>query len=169
MIRNNYKEAREHQDAEEFQKWINENRPEDKMLWKGMWSDRVVFLRDQIIPLFGFDYKLAGVHYSKSILNPVIWTKYKGVEIIWQYNFYDWQIMVKSDKPIIFDNEDDLDFGDYLYYQGIPEEYRFKNYDAKTNNKCFAVSLNDKLIEVWAFAICLKRLIDRNQENDERS
>ena len=145
-----------------IQKWFIQNNPGDEMFYKESWWNNNCFIRDRLLSLFN-DSKaeVIGTHYSKSIKCPVIKTSYKGVEIIWQYNFYDWQIMVKSNKPLklrnlkIYKAE-----GDYLYYQGIPEEYKFKAY-SKTNNKEFAINVsgNDHL-DVWGFALELKNAID---------
>lgn len=145
-----------------LQNWISANIPEDKMLWKNQWSERVCFMRDRLIQLFDGGYDVVGEHVSKSILNPVVKTSYKGVEIVWQYNFYDWQIMIKSPFPIKLKNLDWFNAtGEYFYYQGIPDEYCFKKYNAKSNNKEFAINVDDNLLDVWAFAIELKRIIDR--------
>ena len=150
---------------EKFQKWLKENEPEDSYYWKNNWWENNVFLRDRVLTLFDEEYEVIGSHYSKSILCPVLKTRYKGVEIIWQYNFYDWQIMVKSPKQIIFE-PDDLNLfsgdGSYLYYQGIPDEYCFKKYPGN-QNKEFAIDIyRDNILDVWVFAILIKKLIDKN-------
>lgn len=153
-------------DESKLQNWIVNNVPDDKMLWHEAWSERVCFMRDRLIHLFNEDYDIVGEHYSKSILNPVIKTLYKGVEVIWQYNFYFWQIMVRSPFPIkLEDLELYLANSNYFYYQGIPEEYHFKKYDIKTNNTMFAIDISDDLLDVYAFAIELRHLI--NQYFDE--
>lgn len=149
-------------DESKLQNWISANIPDDEMLWHESWGKRVCLMRDRIIQIFNDGYDIVGEHMSKSILNPVIKTLYKGVEIIWQYNFYDWQIMIKSSVSL---NLTDLDLfnatGDYFYYQGIPDEYCFKKYDAESNNKEFAIDVDDNLLDVWAFALELKRVIDK--------
>lgn len=145
-----------------FQLWLEEHEPEDKMLWKESWWKRNTFIRDDLFKFFGYDYEIVGSHYSKSIECPVILVKYKGVEIILQYNFYDWQVMVKSNKAIELSYLDLYHAaGDYFYYQGIPEEYRFKQYTA-TNNKQFAIDITDDLKYVFAFMVMLKIAIDKN-------
>ena len=146
-----------------IQKWFIENQPGDEMRYKDSWWKNNVFIRDRILRLFPHYYaEVIGTHYSKSIKCPVIKTGYKGVEIIWQYNFYDWQIMIKSDEKL------DLDFlevygadGKYFYYQGIPVEYQFNPYSSANKNKFgINVSGNDPL-DVWAFALELRKAIDR--------
>ena len=70
--------------------------------------------------------------------------------------------MIKSEKDLELQN---LDLyradGNYFYYQGIPEEYKFQPY-SKKNKKQFAIDVygNDPL-DVWAFALELKKAIDR--------
>ena len=151
-------------DNTKFNNWVIAHEPSDDMIYLEAWVRRISLMRDRIIPTFFEDYDIVGQHWSKSILNPVLKTLYKGVEIIWQYNFYDWQIMVKSPFPIKLKNLDWFNAqGTYLYYQGIPQEYQFKKYNYKTNNKEFAIDLNDDLLDVWAFALELKRAIESGE------
>lgn len=150
-------------DESKLQNWISANIPDDDMLWHEAWGKRVCFMRDRVIHLFNDDYDVVGEHYSKSILNPVIKTLYKDVEIIWQYNFYFWQIMIKSPVSLTLNNLELYNAKDYFAYQGIPEKYQFKEY-SKTNNKEFAICVDDDLLDVWAFALELKRVIDASAE-----
>ena len=48
--------------------------------------------------------------------------------------------------------------GDYFYYQGIPDEYQYEPY-SKTNKKQFAICVYGELLDVWAFALELKKAI----------
>ena len=106
-----------------FQLWLEEHQPEDNMLWKSSWWDRNVFIREDLFKFFGYDYEIVGSHRSKSIECPVVLVKYKNTEIILQYNFYDWQVMVKSKEAVELNYLDLYHAaGDYFYYQGIPEE-----------------------------------------------
>lgn len=147
-----------------IQKWFVENQPGDEMKYKRSWWDKNVFIRDRLLDLFNSkEAEVIGTHYSKSIECPVIKTVYKGVEIIWQYNFYDWQIMIKSPIELkLFNLKLYKADGDYLYYQGIPEEYQFEKY-SKTNNKEFAISIYGNELDVWAFATSLKIAIDKSR------
>ena len=145
-----------------FQLWLEEHEPDDKYLWKEAWWDRNVFIRGDLFELFGHDYEIVGSHYSKSIECPVILVKYKNAEIILQYNFYDWQVMVQSNEAIELNNLDLCHAaGSYFYYQGIPEEYRFKQY-SNINNKQFAIDIRDDLKYVFAFMLMLKIAIDKS-------
>lgn len=147
-----------------LQLWFKEHEPGDEYKWKKAWWERNIFIRDKLLgKLFGYNYKVIDSHYSKSIECPVILVKYKKVEIVLQYNFYYWQIMVKSSKEIELK---DLDFCnadcDYFCYQGIPNKYQFKRY-SETNKKKFAVAVYDNLYDVYAFMIMLKIAIDNKE------
>lgn len=146
---------------EKLQLWFKEHEPEDKYLWKKAWWERNCLIRDRLLgKLFGYDYKVIGSHYSKSIECPVVLVKYKKVEIVLQYNFYYWQIMIKSPKEIEL-----KDLGlykancDYFFYQGIPKKYQFKEY-SEINKKKFAISVYDDLFNVYGFIVMLKIVID---------
>ena len=148
--------------TEQIQAWFNTHEPEKRMLWHESWWEHNIFIRDTIVELFDEQVaEVVGTHYSKSIECPVIKTYYKGVEILWQYNFYYWQIMVKSDKDLELK---DLNYisadADYFFYQGIPTEYQFKPY-SESNKKEFAISTVYSRYCVFAFAIELKKAIDR--------
>jgi hypothetical protein len=147
-----------------IQRWYMENEPGCDMLYFKTWWGNNVFIRDRIVDLFNSEEaEVIGGHFSKSIECPVIKTVYKGVEIIWQYNFYDWQIMIKSPIELkLFNLKLYKADGDYLYYQGIPEEYKFEKY-SKTNNKEFAIDIYGDQLDVYAFAISLKIAIDKSR------
>lgn len=148
--------------TEKIQEWFNCNEPGENMLWHEAWCDYNVFIRDNIVELLSDKVaEVVSTHYSKSIECPVIKTYYKGVEILWQYNFYHWQIMIKSNKDLELK---DLDYigadADYFFYQGIPTEYQFKPY-SEDNKKEFAISTVSSKYCVFAFAVELKKTIDR--------
>lgn len=149
--------------TEKIQKWFNLNEPEDNYIYKKTWWKNNMFVRDEIVDRLFNDKQaeVVGTHFSKSIECPVIKTYYKDVEVLWQYNFYHWQIMIKSNKDLELK---DLDYigadADYFFYQGIPTEYQFKPY-SEDNKKEFAISAYSNLFDVFAFAIELKKAIDK--------
>ena len=149
--------------TEKIQKWFNLNEPEDNYIYKKTWWKNNMFVRDEIVDRLFNDKQaeVVGTHFSKSIECPVIKTYYKDVEVLWQYNFYHWQIMIKSNKDLELK---DLDYigadADYFFYQGIPTEYQFKPY-SESNKKEFAISACSNLFDVFAFAIELKKAIDK--------
>ena len=141
--------------------WIVENEPGKDMLYREVWWKNNMFIRDRLLSLFDSEeVEIVGTHRSKSIVCPVIKAVYKGVEIVFQYNFYVWQIMIKSPVELKLLNLDLYKAdGEYLYYQGIPEEYRFEKY-SKENSKEFAIDIYGDQLHVYAFAISLKLAID---------
>lgn len=148
--------------TERIRVWFNTHEPKENMLYHESWWEHNVFIRDNIVEMLSDKVaEVVGTHYSKSIECPVIKTYYKDVEILWQYNFYNWQIMVKSNKDLELT---DLDYigadADYFFYQGIPTEYQFKPY-SESNKKEFAISTGDSKYCVFAFAVELKKAIDR--------
>lgn len=149
--------------TEKIQKWFNLNEPEDNYIYKKTWWKNNLFIRDEIVNRLFNDKQaeVVGTHFSKSIECPVIKTYYKSVEVLWQYNFYHWQIMVKSNKDLELK---DLDYigadADYFFYQGIPTEYQFKPY-SESNKKEFAISTVYSRYCVFALAVELKKAIDR--------
>ena len=145
-----------------IQKWFVENKPAENMMMGTNWWINNCFIRDRLLKLFPHYYaEVIGTHYSKSIECPVIKLGYKGVEIIWQYNFYDWQIMIKSYEDLELGNLDLYKAnGDYFFYQGIPDKYKFQPY-SKTNKKEFAVNVCGDQFDVWGFALELKKAIDK--------
>ena len=147
-----------------IQEWFRTYQPGTDMAYTKEWWKNNLLIRDRLLELFRHaEAEIVGTHYSKSVLCPVIKTVYKEVEIIWQYNFYDWQIMIKSPVELkLFNLKLYKADGDYLYYQGIPEEYQFKRY-SKTNNKEFAISIYGNELDVYAFATSLKIAIDKSR------
>ena len=145
-----------------IQKWFVENKPAENMMMGTNWWINNCFIRDRLLKLFPhYIAEVVGVHYSKSIKCPVIKTGYKGVVIIWQYNFYDWQIMVKSCEDLELNNLELYNAdGTYFFYQGIPEEYKFQPY-SKANKKEFAINIYGDQFDVWGFALELKKAIDK--------
>lgn len=148
-----------------IQDWLIEQTSKQelsKYLYADNWGKNIHFIRDTLGKLFNTeDIKVISEHRSKSLICPVIKLDYKNVTMVFQFNFYDWQIMIKSPDEIIFTNVEDLEFGDYLFYQGIPEQYQFSAY-SNTNTKTFAVDLPDDCCRVYAFFVVLKMLIDKN-------
>ena len=141
--------------------WFVDNEPGKDMLYREIWWKNNMFIRDRLLSLFDSEEaEIIGTHRSKSIVCPVIKAVYKGVEIVFQYNFYVWQIMIKSPTELKLLNLDLYKADrDYFYYQGIPEEYRFEKY-SKENSKEFTISIYGDRLDVWAFAISLKLAID---------
>lgn len=104
-----------------------------------------MFIRDQIGDLFApyqdkfndasknieyndhyFDtiMTVIGEHWSKSIVNPVLRIVYRGVQMVFRYNFYDYELAVIGNIPIILPER--LLTAEHFFYQGFPEKYVIK-------------------------------------------
>ncbi len=159
-----------------FQKWLLDHQPNDNMRWKDAFWHTYCFWRDDILPMFT-DYlyseqfswdafkneldkntDVIGEHWSKSIINPVMKITYKGVEIIFRYNFYNYEIVVISPKPIelpknnLFSSKKAS-----FFYEGFPDEYKIK--ERYEDNKCrFAAHISDHY-RFYTFMFLLQREI----------
>lgn len=144
-----------------FQKWLLDHQPDDNMRWKDDFWFTYCFWRDRILPMFtdkffgkyaGYETtikeidkntEIVGEHWSKSIINPVVKITFKGVEIVFRYNFYDYEIAIISQKPIelpkkkLFRSKEES-----FFYQGFPDEYQVKE-RYEDNNRKFIAKIYD--------------------------
>lgn len=166
---------------EKLQHWLMTHQPLDNMLYKEGWWEYLVFIRDKIISdmfycpmvcdlkidfeeqkkMMSEQYDIVGTHWSKSIEHPVILMRYKGAEIVFRYNFYDFEITVISDKDIempnnLFDKKNKT-----FYYQGFPEKYQIKTSYAESKKR-FSVNISyPNLYNFYTFMFLLKNELDK--------
>lgn len=129
----------------QYQRWLLAHDPEDTMIWKKSFWNYNIFWRDTIADLF-IEYEnkyedstknlnhnnrrydsmieVIGTHWSKSIENPVLRIIYRGVAMVFRYNFYDYEIAVIGDIPIILPER--LIPAESFFYQGFPKEYQLE-------------------------------------------
>lgn len=91
--------------------WIRVNEPDENLIYAKGLGDQVCFVRDRLCQLLRSTYEewrdnpplVISTHYSKSVKLPVFQINLEkyGIEMVLRYNFYDWKISVKSDKPRI--------------------------------------------------------------------
>jgi hypothetical protein len=172
------------QQNEKLQHWLMTHQPSDNMLYKEAWWKYLTFIRSDIIEdmfywpmvcnlrgdfekqkrLMSENYEIVGTHWSKSIEHPVILMRYKGAEIVFRYNFYDYEITVISDK--------ELEFPDALfdkkkktfYYQGFPEKYQIKTSYAESKKR-FSVELSPQCqYKFYTFMFLLKAQLDEKNK-----
>jgi len=147
----------------DFKTWMTDHRPEDNMLWRNSFYHFCYVWNGDIFPLFNYDdasIDVIGRHYSKSIENPVVKITYKGVEIVFRYNFYDYEIAVVADSDICLPM-DQLFYSENgsFYFQGFPEEYQLiERYE--TNKSKFMAGLGGHN-HFFAFMFLLRNEIDR--------
>ena len=124
-----------------YQQWLNKNNPPDRMAWRDQFWIYNIFWRGNIADLFhardGYQQdsehgvcwydsiiSVIGEHYSKSIVNPVLRIIYRGVTMVFRYNFYDYEVAVIGDIPIILPER--LIPSKSFFYQGFPKEYQIE-------------------------------------------
>jgi hypothetical protein len=137
----------------DFQTWINENRPAENMHFSNAFTHQVVFLRDTIPKIFFSTYEdyidpankiVVGSHTSKSISLPVLKYILPECEIILRNNFYNWKVSVIAKHPVkinfmnLFDPTENISS---VYCEGFNEEDVFGSFN---ENKCaFTIDLAD--------------------------
>ena len=92
--------------------WMRVNKPNPALIYANFLGDQVTFVRDILfISLLSpgklnFNQPLViSTHYSKSVKLPVYQINLEkyGIKIVLRYNFYNWKVSVKSEKPLNFD------------------------------------------------------------------
>ncbi|MCM1214063.1 MAG: hypothetical protein NC548_06035 [Lachnospiraceae bacterium] len=160
-----------------YQQWLMTHDPEDKMLWKKSFWNHNVFIRDILGDLFcpykskyhnidkDHDYNVRkyndtisviGTHWSKSIENPVIMIKYRGETIVFRYNFYDWEIAVIGNIPIILPER--LIPETRFFYQGFPEKYVIK--ERYTHGATTFICGCQSMYQMYTLMFLLRECID---------
>lgn len=159
--------------------WVRDNTPSEKMLYRESFLKIYYFISNDILSLFENKFirewdkrinyvnsyhDIIGTHWSKSIKHPVLKITYKGTEIVFRYNFYDYEIAVISDIELNIPMNDLFESkNESFYYQGFPEEYKLtERYE--DNKKKFMAYIRDKY-KFYTFMYILKQEIDNNRLN----
>ena len=163
-----------------LQDWLKENQPGTNMNHSEDFWEAYIFWRDVIIPMFTYVKKddgdtmvsyvplnlldpstVVGFHVSKSVLSPVLKIDYKNVEIVFRYNFYDYEIAIISnamplDFPIsgLFQSKKEI-----FFYQGFPDKYILPDRYEDNHFKFMAKVPNH--YQFYTFMALLKYTIDR--------
>ena len=111
-------------------------------------------LRNNGIPKFF----VVGEHRSKSCALPVYYINLGFVRLVMRNNFYDWNISVDSDSPIIGDIQDTINSDTYCFFQGFPSDWKFSQYDVMNNNKRFSFWVTSDE-ELFVFFWLLSRIL----------
>lgn len=155
--------------------WICVNKPSSNLIYASGLGDQVCFVRDKINYLLRATYEewdnnkplVISTHYSKSVKLPVyqINLEQYGIEIILMYNFYDWKVSIKSDKPLDFDfmgifnpTEEILS----LYCQGFPKDKVYGSYEQ--NHSQFTIEIKSDY-DMYTFFFLLKNYLGIKKEN----
>ncbi|HJY98888.1 MAG TPA: hypothetical protein VJ227_04190 [Patescibacteria group bacterium] len=146
-----------------LQDWANAFEPGDEMLWKRGYWEQIVFVRDEIHRLFVATYEeskrnpvmVVSMHTSKSIRLPVYNIKVPGIEIWMRYNFFDWKVSIRSERPVpdVFHNiiRKDVKIHE-VYFEGFSKDWIFGSYD---ENPCqFSVEVRTDY-DLYAFLLVI--------------
>jgi len=140
-----------------LQEWINDNNPDEKMLWKKSWSQQVCFVRDEIPDLLSTNNKdyqtirdnitVISTHISKSIDLPVYCIKANGDKFILRDNFYDWKVSVETHNVhkidfqklgVIYNTSKKIN---KIYCEGFQDKWVYKSYEE--DKWKYTVEIND--------------------------
>lgn len=156
-----------------LQAWMNENGPEDKMIYKQSFFDQCIFVRDKFQTMLpALKMEVISTHTSKSIKLPVYHIRLLSektgddIDLIMRCNFHDWKITVVSKRNLDFQGLEKEIFSTYFindnekrisqcYCEGFKEEWIFDNYNPFSNAKRFTIELRDQNY-LFTFMLLLK-------------
>lgn len=121
--------------------WVRVNEPDENLIYKKGLGDQVCFVRDTLHSLLMSTYDewlnnppmVISTHHSKSVKLPVYQINLKkyGIEMILRYNFYDWKVSIKSERPLNFDHMglfDPTKCISHLCCEGFPRDKVYGSY-----------------------------------------
>lgn len=161
-----------------LQQWIEGNPVRDEMLWKGAFGQQVMFIRDNIVPVFGtglnYDQmrdavSVISTHRSKSIELPVYQLERpdRDLRVVLRNNFYNWKMSVLSGTPIqanfdgLFHTTPPIEpdyTGDELhpvYFEGFPRDLIFSYFAESDRRRWSAEIQSDEAL--WTSVFLMMR------------
>lgn len=155
--------------------WIRVNEPDEKLIYAKGLGEQVCFVRDTLCEMLRSTYEewrdnppmVISTHYSKSVKLPVFQINLEkyGIEMILRYNFYDWKISVKSDKPLDFDCiglfNPTAEIS-YHYCEGFPKDKVYGSYEQ--NHSQFTIEIGSRY-NLYTFIFLLKKYLGIKKEN----
>ena len=149
--------------------WTRINEPDANLIYAKGLGDQVCFVRDTLYSLLTSSYEelrdnpplVISTHYSKSVKLPVYQINLKkyGIEIVLRYNFYNWIISIKSDKPLDFDYMGLFNPSEVIpevYCEGIPKDKVYGCYEE--NHSQFTIDIDSKY-DLYTFIFLLKKYL----------
>ena len=134
-----------------------------------------IFVRDRLCQLLRSTYEelrdnpllVISTHYSKSVKLPVFQINLEkyGIEMVLRYNFYDWKISVKSDKPLDFDYMglfNPTEEISYLYCEGFPRDKVYGSYEQSHSQ--FTIEIGSHY-DLYTFIFLLKNYLGIKRED----
>lgn len=155
--------------------WIQVNEPDENLIYAKGLGDQVRFVRDRLCQLLRSTYEelrdnpplVISTHYSKSVKLPVFQINLEkyGIEMVLRYNFYDWKISVKSDKPLDFDYMglfNPTEEISYLYCEGFPRDKVYGSYEQSHSQ--FTIEIGSHY-DLYTFIFLLKNYLGIKRED----
>lgn len=155
--------------------WLRVNEPDENLIYAKGLIDQVCFVRDRLCQLLRSTYEewrdnpplVISTHYSKSVKLPVFQINLEkyGIEMVLRYNFYDWKISVKSDKPLDFDYMglfNPTEEISYLYCEGFPRDKVYGSY--KQSHSQFTIEIGSHY-DLYTFIFLLKNYLGIKRED----
>ena len=155
--------------------WIRVNEPSKNLIYAKGLDDQVSFVRDVLCEMLMPTYEdfndnppmVISTHYSKSVKLPVFQINLEkyGIELVLRYNFYNWKISVKSDKPLDFDFMgifDPKEKWSGVYCEGFPKDKIYGSYEQ--NHSQFTIEIETRY-NLYTFVFLLKNYLDIKKED----
>ena len=155
--------------------WIRVNEPDKNLIYAKGLGDQVCFVRDILCPLLRSTYQewidnpplVISTHYSKSVKLPVFQINLEkyGIELVLRYNFYNWTISVKSDKPLNFDYMGLFNPTEKIlsvYCEGFPKDKVYGSYEQ--NHSQFTIQIESRY-DLYTFIFLLKNYLGIKKED----
>lgn len=155
--------------------WIRVNEPDENLIYAKGLGDQVCFVRDRLCQLLRSTYEewrdnpplVISTHYSKSVKLPVFQINLEkyGIEMVLRYDFYDWKISVKSDKPLDFDYMglfNPTEEISYLYGEGFPRDKVYGSYEQSHSQ--FTIEIGSHY-DLYTFIFLLKNYLGIKRED----
>ncbi len=155
--------------------WIRVNKPDENLIYAKGLGDQVCFVCDTLCQPLRSTYEewrdnpplVISTHYSKSVKLPVFQINLEkyGIEMVLRYNFYDWKISVKSDKPLDFDYMglfNPTEEISYLYCEGFPRDKVYGSYEQSHSQ--FTIEIGS-YYDLYTFIILLKNYLGIKRED----
>lgn len=153
--------------------WMRVNEPDDCLIYKKGFYEQIRFVNYTVCELF-FTFEewkknppmVISTHMSKSVKLPVYQINLKkyGIEMILRYNFYDWKISIKSDKPLEFDymglfNPDQKISS--CYCEGFPDDKVYGSYSE--DHSQFTIEIGSEY-NLYTFMFLLRNYLGIRKE-----
>lgn len=154
--------------------WMRVNKPDKNLIYAKGLNSQVCFVRDNLCPLFWPTYEewcnnpplVISTHRSKSVKLPVFQINLEkySIEMVLRYNFYDWTVSVKSDKPLDFDYMglfNPTKEISYLYCEGFPRSKVYGSYEQSHSQ--FTIKINS-YYDLYTFFFLLQNYLGIKKE-----